>query len=142
MTGYVDPRQPDPAYPGRPSHPDFADLADAAQDIDARAESGVPPLEILGLDEDSVMYLLTQRLSIMAEATGGAVTLNPTTLALYLDALTLGKVLADRRAPRVTRCMICHDTITRDPIRAWVDSTGGDVCMDNDGIDTTHRPDR
>lgn len=35
-------------------------------------------------------------------------------------------------------CVTCHDTVTYDGV-VWVDSTGGDVCMDNDGVDGPHR---
>jgi len=38
-------------------------------------------------------------------------------------------------------CFICNDTIHQDDKGTWIDSTGGDVCMNNDGEDVTHTPD-
>jgi hypothetical protein len=99
-TGYIDPAAPDPRFPDRPTHADYADLSDVAQRLDLAADAGdlTSPLEALGLDEQSLMYFLSNRLAIFAQRTGGAFTPDAMASALYLDALTLGKVLGEKRA--------------------------------------------
>jgi hypothetical protein len=99
---YVDPRDRDRRHPDRPQHQDFYDLSEVAQALDHAADLGTltNPLDALDLDEDSLMYFLSERLGILSARTGGAFVPNPMTMALYLDALTVGKRLGEVRAER------------------------------------------
>lgn len=96
---YEDPRGRDPRFPDRPRHQDFIDLSDVAQGNDMRAEAGTPIPEIVGLDTNSLMYFIRERFGVLSQATG--VKLDPNNLllmSLYLDALAIGKHLAEHRA--------------------------------------------
>lgn len=104
---YEDPKKRDPRFPDRPTHPDFARLSEVVQDHDIRAERlGVKPTAILGVDEDSFMYFLENRLGIFAQRTGIPVFDNPSMKAvlgaLYMDAFALGKDYAQAQASDVT----------------------------------------
>lgn len=46
----------------------------------------------------------------------------------------------DETCPVCATCVTCHAPIKQDEGGTWIDDTGGDVCMDNDGIDGTHTP--
>lgn len=90
-----DPRERDPRYPDRPSHPDFVRLSTAVQNHDAMAEQmGVSPFAILGVDEESFTYFLTNRMGIVSERMHRDFT-NPRFAALYMDAFALGKRYAE-----------------------------------------------
>jgi len=103
---YEDPRSRDRRFPNRPTHQDFIDLADVVQGNDTRAETGLAtPVAILGIDEASLMYFIEQRFGTLSQATGGALPAKPDPLlmALYFDAMAVGKGLGEVRARRELR---------------------------------------
>lgn len=91
MTDHVDPTERDPRFPDRPTHPHWVRLSNAMQAMDAQADAGTEMSEIIGVDEESLRYGITNRLGILAQVTGGRI--DP--LALYIDAFTLGKLYAE-----------------------------------------------
>lgn len=56
---------PDPDFPDRPTHPDFGRLSAAVRAVDASVEGKnehVSPPDAIGIDADSLRYLLRNRL--------------------------------------------------------------------------------
>lgn len=99
--GYEDPRSANPDFPDRPTHQDFIDLSDVVQGNDTRAEAElVSPFEILDIDEESLMYFIKGRFYALSFATGGRIPAEPDPLmmALYMDAMCVGKGFAEHRA--------------------------------------------
>lgn len=95
--GYIDPTQPDPQFPDRPTHQDFIDLSNVVQGHDARSATA-GPFEIAGVDSDSFIYMVEQRLGIYSQLSPGRINpKDPILLALYLDAFALGKAFAEHR---------------------------------------------
>ena len=90
-----DPRARDPRFPDRPTHPDFIRLSEAVQTHDAMAEQlDVSPFAVMGVDEESFLYFLKNRLGMVSQRMHRDFT-GPRNQALYLDAFALGKRYAE-----------------------------------------------
>lgn len=90
----------DPRFPDRPTHPDFWRLSEIVTQNDGDAtEGGKSTFEILGIDEESFMYFLEQRLGTVTQAAHVA-DLGPRmhrfVQAVYIDAFAAGKKFAER----------------------------------------------
>lgn len=88
---YVDPNEPDPRFPDRPTHPDFALLSNVLQGMDMRAGGGATWAEITGVDIDSLVYAINNRLGTMG------IPRDPNVVALYIDAFTAGKLYTEAK---------------------------------------------
>jgi hypothetical protein len=107
---YHDPRKRDPRFPDRPTHEDFVVLSEQVQRIDHEAEVDHVPLpEIVGVDMESLLYLLRQRMGLMIQRTGRSNIdpMDPMLMAIYMDAFTLGKRYAEARHGRPGWCHEC-----------------------------------
>ena len=94
-----DPRKRDPRFPDRPTHQDFIDLSEAIQELDGRADEGVESFEdIMGVDPASLRYIMDARVGMALDNSGVTPVLAPLLKSVYMDAFTLGKRFAERRA--------------------------------------------
>lgn len=90
-----DPRARDPRFPDRPTHPDFVRLSEVVQTHDAMTEQlRVNPFAVVGVDQASLMYVISNRLKIASERLHRDLT-GSRFQALYLDAFALGKAYAE-----------------------------------------------
>lgn len=92
-----DPRERDPNFPDRPTHRDFVRLSEIVQAYDDRAEiRGESPFAIAGVDEESLIYFMKNRLGVASQRMHRDLT-QPRFMALYLDAFALGKRFNEER---------------------------------------------
>ena len=93
-----DPRERDPRFPDRPTHRDFIMLSEIVQAHDDRAEvRGENPFAIAGVDEESLMYFMRNRMAIFQQRLGLLPIPLPSLMALYLDAFALGQRFTQAR---------------------------------------------
>jgi len=91
----TNPRARDPRFPDRPTHPDFVRLSETVQTHDAMTEElGLTPIQVVGVDEESLMYFMRNRMAIASQRMHRDLT-HPRFMALYLDAFALGKAYAE-----------------------------------------------
>lgn len=97
----VDPRERDPRFPDRPNHEDFFTLSEAVQEIDQQADDGESILDIMGVDQESIEYMLNARIALfdkLSQMQGRGVMDLEILGVTYLDAFVLGKRFAEIRS--------------------------------------------
>lgn len=95
----IDPN-PNEEFPDRPDHPDFRDLSEIGQQVDAESRNGKPVPDVIGIDEDSFFYFMTNRIKIMMQASGVAENphLHAYLMAVWADGVAVGRRYGLRRA--------------------------------------------
>lgn len=92
---YEDPRKQDPRFPERPTHPDFMVLSTVVQQNDIQAERlGGNPLEMVEVDQKSMLYFLRNRIGIFGQRLGFDISdprVQTALMSLYIDAFALGR---------------------------------------------------
>lgn len=83
----------DDRYPDRPQSDDFWRMSECALSVDADAASKEIP-EIVGADVDALVYVARNRMGRVG------LPVSAQTLALYVDAFTIGKRFAERGGSR------------------------------------------
>ena len=91
---YVDPTQPDPRFPNRPTHPDFFLLSNVMQGMDLRSGAGASMEEVIEVDGASLVYAIKSRLQVLHQV-ARQIQIDEDTIAVYVDAFTLGKKFAE-----------------------------------------------
>lgn len=97
----VDPRERDPRFPNRPFTDDFFLLSEIIQEHDQAAEGTENPFDLIDVDQQSLMYVIENRLGIFSQRmplpSRLQEMLSPILQAVYIDAFALGLEFGQRR---------------------------------------------
>lgn len=96
----TNPREHDPRFPDRPQHEDFYLLSEIVQEHDQQAEvTSADVFKIAGVDQESAIYTITQRLGLFTEKRG--IRLNREAalagMGMWLDGFAAGVAFNQRR---------------------------------------------
>ncbi len=95
-----DPRKKDPRFPDRPQHEDYYLLSEVIQDNDEQADQASSDVfKIAGIDKESAIYAMRQRVRMLADKRGIPVTVDIAVigLAMWLDGFAAGVAFNQRR---------------------------------------------